>query len=609
MGSVFAQLLDTLPMHQALAKIEQAFRPFLQASANDVRTYVRRLDRSSQYTQSAPAVPNPSRPGRERLWGWTHAGNPPNRIQNVDCRVRDYGYHGFRVFDQIELGRAEGRQLVNQVRIHPTRGAHVDLPLEERFVHSRFRMSDGYTGENSHWLWPLQARMDTGMVVAFAYELVQEGGRTVPQPYELNRDPESAAALEELINGSGSPNWGERVIRGNFMPTRSRRHAPSAEVGTEAAGRGQSSRVIVALSFAVFRERADFEPGGIAGMAKVFPQLMVKASTPLQRLEAAVRMKRPSDSSVSVAGTGDSHVGCGGDSERTITPLMVADANENAWALDIGPFWSDIFAYYDDDMGRIGNTRMHVIKRSGANNRRIESYGRRQVTIGLPQTTLTKKAGQGEFDSIHVAPSLRVAATHFKYQPLAHQMVQAIRLPSSPEPIPDRGQFHLDHVKMAPFCSHDCLHTHWRWGEGLSNGKRFVKGWSASAPYSELGAPMAQRNQDVYLTLLSKSEMLYEVDAGPVSNGQIPSYSWQVINHHGSGFVSGINIPAAFAAVRVAVDTNSATKLANGMSFTSAQSSSAVFYWLMRYEYNPQTRRVEERVQLTDSQRQAARNL
>lgn len=605
MGSVFAQLLDTLPMHQAVSKIEEAHGPILRASADDVRTYLRRLNTTSAYEQAVPRVPSTSRPRRERLWGWRHAGNPPNRFENLVCRVRDYGYHGFSVLENIELGWINGGQLRNEIRIRLSDGEYVALPLESRFVHSRFRARDGYTGENSHWLWPLQGWMDTGMVVAFAYELVRNGDTTTPMPYGVDRDPESAAALQLLESGDGAANWGERATQGDFMPLRTQRHAPSAEVGNTAEGAASAPKVLVTLSLALMRERADFDPGGVAGMCRIYPHAMVKASVPLRAVYGGLKMRRPSSSTVSAEGSGDDHVGCGGDSERTISPLMVTDANENAWAFDVGPFWSDIFAYVDDDWGRIGNSRMHVVKRSGARGRTIENYGRRHPTVGVTDhTTVTKKYRQGEFDSLHLAPSLRLNATASR--PVAG------RATGDPNPfpwtaIPSRDAFHLDHVKMAPFCSHDCLHTHWRWGEGLSLGVRSTMGWSASAPFAAAGAPMVPRNQDVWVTLPSKHELAYEAIAGAVQNGQIPAFSWQVFNHHGSAFVTAIAATEAYWAAKTAVGMLSGTEFQNGATRVSCQTSSAMFYWHLRYKVVHGT--VEARVLLTPAQLAAARAL
>lgn len=624
MGSVFAQLLDTLPFHLALSKVEERTgNPFLQASAGDVRSCIERLPSQSAHRQPLPAVSSGADSHTQRLWSYAQ-GSPLHHVTGVHCRARDYAYQAFEVFDRIEWGVASGSTVEPKVQVADRENRWVDIPLTADFLHSRWLLKDGYAGESSHWLWPLEATLDTGIVLAFACELAEESHRLVARPYAANRDPESAAAIEQLAAGGGQPGWGALAVRGDFMPTRSRRDAPSAEVGERVTGRASGPRVLVIVSFATMRERADFDPGGIAGMAKVFPQILVKASIPLSQVKGAIKMVRPARSSI-VAPDGQRTVSeyCGGNPESMIRPLLVTDTNNAQLPGGLSPpFWSELFAYYDDDWSRIGGERLHVVKRD-VRRRREERFGTRRIplrtaregAVRIPRLrtilgtepemdTILKEPHQGEFDNIHVAPVLRLEATHYAFP--------AVGGPMNCQPISDRAAFFLDRISMAPFCSHDCLHTHWRWGTRITVGQRYAMGWSDERPHATPGAPMVPRNQDVWLTMTARNEMLYEARAlGEVAE-PIPAFAWQVMNHHGSGFVSGIAAPGPFGAARTAVYLESIVGLYGPgtlglLSLLNPVTSSAALYWHLRYTFA--NGRPVERLSLFTDELRRARNL
>lgn len=120
-------------------------------------------------------------------------------------------------------------------------------------------------------------------------------------------------------------------------------------------------------------------------------------------------------------------------------------------------------------------------------------------------TAVTKLAGQGEFDNIHLAPKMILE---------------------------DRGE--KIPVAMAPICQHDCFHTHWRWGKIFD--VRQNKGWSWSAeggkPHERAGAPLVPLNQDVWVTTHEARGFTYRAECvGPIPPGKM-----QVIMHHGSGY-------------------------------------------------------------------------
>lgn len=625
MGSVFAQLLDTLPIHLAVKKVEQdSGHAFLRATQTQVNRCLRILDGGSPHRQ----VPYGSMQDiqEKKLWSWTH-GATPNVVTDVTCCARDYEYQAFKVADRIEWGFKSGSNVEPKVRIETSTGDEVDLPLNAASLHSRWLVAQGASGASSHWLWPLEANLDSGLVLAFAYELSPVGDGLVAVPYTRDRDPVSDAAIRGLNSGGANAGWVRDALEGDFMPTRTRRHAPSGEVGSTVAVRASASRVLVVMSFAVMCERADFEPGEIAGMAKIFPQLMVKANTPLSKVRGAVRICRPAASTLAGERRGSQgHTSCHGESEERIGPLLVTDTNTRSFLGVPPPFFSDLFAYYQDDFEDVAARRLHVIRRDRPARRR-GIFGTNRVTgtggaLDAEPNVVLKERRQGEFDSIHLAPSLRLDADHYTPTP-GGAPVAAVRgagavpvlgpLLAVPTfvglfPVESRESWHLDRIKMAPFCSHDCFHWHWRWGTNLGGGHRFVRGWSADGPYAVDGAPMAPLNQDVWLTLSSPNVAIYEVEAtAPEGAASIPAFAWQVIHHHGAGFVSAIADPVKFGGARTAVSLERAVVLFNGRtSGRNPVDSSAAFYWHLRHTYDEGP---VERLTLTPQQRRAAREL
>jgi hypothetical protein len=676
MGSVFSQLIDTLPFHLALTKLAAAngHESFRHATAQQARDYIVKLEAGGAVNQAGrgggdrhmPDIPGPAlsptgyflrdqaeargvriegppprRGGWDRLWGWVHGQGGPTKVSEVRCRVPDYGYHAYRVFDDVEFGRYSGSTLLPEVKLWTTAGQELTLQLDEGSVHSRWLLKDGHAGPDSHWLWPLEARLDAGVVVAFAYSLSQRGADLVAAPIHLSSssEAESRAAIDELSSGSERARWGDRVLQGDFMPIRSRTHRPSAEVGSRTHTEVRAPRLLVLVCFTTLRERADYDPGQVANFARVLPQIMIKATVPLAGMEAAIKMKRPAESTVQTeaGGEGSNHRTCHNESEGTIGTLIVTDLDIDRVGPDFGPHWSDIFAYYETDRSRLQGA-IHVVDSSKLDVRELDPYGRRVMSlvssaVGGHETTLIKRPRQGEFDNIHLAPLLRLPATTYTTRtiglPTLDDPLTVTRFVSG-NPVTDRGAMKLDHIAMAPFCSHDCLHTHWRWGKFLSDGKRWVKGWSSSLPYAVLGAPMVQHHQDVNLHLPMANAMVYAAEVrrraptdferrqaegdrrymmGTRYGAPMESFEWQIVNHHGSGFVTSIHDTTKFGAARGAVSVERTIFFSNGSAPLDPTVSSAAHYWHMRYSFDVANNRVFERVDVTPAQRTRARRL
>jgi hypothetical protein len=182
------------------------------------------------------------------------------------------------------------------------------------------------------------------------------------------------------------------------------------------------------------------------------------------------------------------------------------------------------------------------------------------------QRDVHKLARQGEFDSVHIAPKM-------------------IASPSVVEKHPHLAET-LRNIAMAPFCIHDCLHTHWRWYDGF-RPKKWTAGWSGTAenpgdPYAEPNAPQVPPNQQVRMTLIGQcgTPQGYKYDA-VARNPQ--AGKWQVIFHHGaayaldtSAFLGGV-LPKAMQAFLMQMEGGG---LVPGDWF---QPRWSLFYWHLRY--------------------------
>jgi hypothetical protein len=202
----------------------------------------------------------------------------------------------------------------------------------------------------------------------------------------------------------------------------------------------------------------------------------------------------------------------------------------------------------------------------------------RDVVGGLTQDTFTKEPRQGEIDNIHIAPRLRLVKV---------KKVKAKGILMSSIVDVDRKALGLDEIVMAPFCAHDCLHVHWRWG--LTATKRSNLGWDSAGPYRAAGAPMVPENQNVWVQFRSDHEMTYHVVAGNSDGDLLYPYSWQVFMHHGFAHAVAISDHITMAAAQFGVSALSDTQFyptddATDATALRVSQSTAFFYWILRQE-------------------------
>ena len=122
-------------------------------------------------------------------------------------------------------------------------------------------------------------------------------------------------------------------------------------------------------------------------------------------------------------------------------------------------------------------------------------------------------------------------------------------------------------VTMAPFCFHDCMHMHFRWGADYNDIQN--RGWKDDETPSALaGAPLVPANQKVTLNLLSPVSFEYIAEANGVRAG-----TWQIMLHHGLAYA--LNSKYRLDIVRRAVNRG------NGVSVSKGDW--ALMYWNLRW--------------------------
>src|SRR5581483_6908755 len=157
---------------------------------------------------------------------------------------------------------------------------------------------------------------------------------------------------------------------------------------------------------------------------------------------------------------------------------------------------------------------------------------------------LVKLPRQGTFDNIHLAPRMK-----------AHQVIGT---PQMADPKWQPSLDTLDTISMAPICEHDCMHTHWRWGEAfkgslLAPNQLQASGFSAvneaqftgtGKPYQVVGNGMVPLNQNLDIALGSNLQLVYSAEISEIAPGV-----WQPVYHHGSAYVLGYSTKGAAAVV------------------------------------------------------------
>jgi hypothetical protein len=499
-----------------------------------------------------PVPPADVRPGAadadvdaRPTWDFAFPPGEVNRITGLTCALwRHAGHPGpggplrATVCTEVVWARIP-------VAVQLPGGERLDLPLDPAHLTRHQRLTGGgHCPAKAHRLWPLESNVDIGFQNVFAYRVDDDGsGRPRVSPC-----PPAECGNDRFMHRLAPP---ER--------------RPVAKVGAAPLDVPiVRLRVAVVTSLVCCKPRANFEPGEVLLAARLFPLLMLSTTLPLQSAITSVEVTRPDTSSLEHPGL-----------RRDIRAGLYIDSNRPLFASLPGvgkvPLvkqldtlsWGTLFSYYKLD--NVAGTYLVVHRRQGpglelgwGNSRAVRRPA--TVRLGVSADALEKWPGQGAFDNIHIAPPMFLSP------------------PPSPQSLPkdDVPPFNasFDAIIMAPFCAHDCLHTHWRWGPMTANQEQC--GWSADGrPYSEPGAPLVPVNQDVEIAVAGTG---FTYTAGMTD---VPAAEWQVVMHHGSAYAVAEADPVFLKKLRGMLEMMRVALGEWGLPNTDWPT----FYWRLRYAF------------------------
>jgi hypothetical protein len=586
-----------------------------------------RLDQSIWYWEKAPNGANPADPG---FLG---------QVTHVNCWARwmaeshkDDNLGWMTVCDSITW---------SPVKVDVTRGGspfRLTLPLTEKYVVKTVFFAGGHN-PGKGW-WPSESDVDSSFFQVFVYDITGKTSSDNPDPV-----PKDVYEHDDFM-----PDPAAEPLPA--APTLS----PGEQVDLTAA---HKHFVCVVMSLVCGKERADFEPGGLVGVARPVPHFMVMTNMPVDGIQGTIRIERPDESGYHGTSTEagrppmQHH-----DMDPPIRALAATDCNlfrpvDVAGQISI-PYWDLIFDYViaapDSTFAKL-NDDMKVVKnepqkRTLAGSVGLLDYGlvakavrgavEAPLATGgpvapflvplLPAAMITGGAEGGTI--VFARPGLRIvhqdpssklpsdvaqklygASGLRKDDLLPRKMVDAVKWPR-------QGQFDsihlaprmkadlllgrsamqmpawadtLDAIIMAPFCEHDCMHTHWRWGANwndirnaplLKSGKQ-ISGFGGvgaagkfsgvGVPNTEIGAPLVPLNQEV--TVSFESDHAFKYTGAAVKD--IKPGVWQAIFHHGSAYAVSIVGKGAVDAL-VAITT--------ACRFDDVDDQWSEFYWTLRFQ-------------------------
>ena len=498
---------------------------------------------------------------KAKLWHWEYASGQVREIRNVTCRARAMGGMAATVCDKI---------VFHELRVKFTGQPERVVPLESRYEIGRKFLPKGKIPAATSGRWQLPARVDASFMNVLAYQLESTGWEplTMQDLIDLGEDAMPTGNLVDYL---------EFKFGGNDVVT-----------GTVA-----KPRLVVVLSLVCCKERNDCEPSESLAAARIYPQMMVMANVNIEFVEGTIEMWRPPTSP---------HAHHHPEMMGEIESLVFTDTNQDhtVHLLPV-PRWDEIFDYYHLDPhgllaarsmipetapeGTLPNEACFVSHKTGGRDVEDAVWRFREKFEGEPGMTksdlegtfytgvqtIKKLQGQAEFDNIHLAPHMRVAFE-------THKTV-----------IGGRKKEKFEHIVMAPFCVHDCLHTHLRWGDvklpPLLSMPKSNKGWFGDQPYAMVGAPLVPGNQSVYISLPEKHAFRYRAVAHQVFAG-----AWTVFNHHGSYYATGewpgtanMALEGAKFLIDLAVEGDEPWTDDDWGEMPSPAESWAALYWRLRY--------------------------
>lgn len=568
-------------------------------------------------------------PAAQPIWTWDYSGlreidqgMPMNRVENLEVWSRTVaGMHG------VDQGWMTVAMPVEWAPVAVTLPQErVVLPLTQKYFAKGFMLSSAsYPGTNA-W-WPLAADLDQSFASVFLYDLTSRQPNQPPAPVDAAHFnsptfmPAPNVESGDLPVGSTGDTEDRHFICVVLSLVCMQERADFEPGGIVGMGR--------------------FYPHFMIMSNKRIPRVMTIANQRFETgIEASIRVTRPDRSGYhgSFANPGGApRIMQHPDMDPVIMPLLIAEPNESRGMDPLNlvsvPYWDLFFDYFlplDYRGGAFNllarNQLSRVVDRSMAARRELKGVlqhldyskllnvvmvalanpmafpqlpaplralgveiakvalsrpslqavmfgnvlsalqlGRVARSDFLPRIKkrLIKLPGQGTFDNLHLAPRMK-----------AHAVIGA---PEMNDPKWQSSLDTLDTLRMAPFCEHDCMHTHWRWGlafKGAPNEKP-LRGFAGGAdpkfagtgaPYQAVGNAMVPLNQDVDIGFGGNNQLDYTARLSDIAPGV-----WQPVYHHGSAFVLGFSASGAVL--------HPAIKVAIGNSLEDSE-----LYWNMRYQ-------------------------
>jgi hypothetical protein len=478
------------------------------------------------------------------IWHWTADSTNLAKLDNLTCLTRGMANMRMLVCRNILFGDSDTTSQF--ITVKPFGHAALKLRLSSTFLARTFLSAGGSMGSGASKLFPLKAEVDRSLLRVYAYE------------FSAGPDADPVRSSEDTM------------AHADFMPDPAKTPTATGKPGERVTATVDVLRVVLFVSLVCCKERDDFDPGGALGGARFYPHMMVMANVGLEQVIGTVGYTRPpgstmvnADGSESGMGMPDMNtpIGCGLFSDRNDSPTSLNVFGFNISPLPPPPMWDGIFDYYEMDPR--GQTFVAVDPTTKARSI-VGAVEALDLAIGdgsaksYSPRTVRKVPGQAGFDNLHVAVTMK-AFDNIK---------KALGYKGPP--------YSLEKIFMAPFCEHDCVHTHWRWGQ--SNTATQSLGWSGETPYAKAGAPLVPPNQTVRVRIISPFAFNYTAQADN-ANGPIAAGRWTIINHHGSAYAVSVGLLASLALSAV----DKFVKLFNEPDIGDTSSEFSVFYWHLRF--------------------------
>ena len=396
-------------------------------------------------------------------------------------------------------------------------GSPVMLPLTAANLVAMGRQAGGIISNPAHPFFRIETRIACAVQFLFGF-VVSQSGAVSPLPPELA----GAADFTGRVLGSGSS--------------------------------ASDIVVLVMVELALCDPLADWDPLGALEVVRFYPTTTTWANKPLAEVRTATTVTRPHATSMAGMATNALRGSLYSDMNGNIN--MYPDGSPGDSLAPPWPRWDTLFAHYLTSKAAAGKS-FEVVGQKPERPDTAHNRAAYDTTTGIYVATnaVMKRARQGAFDNIHLAPAMSFG---------------------------DSGTT-APNAYMAPVCQDDCLHTHWRWGDSFTAPRNC--GWGVGGPNSDPGAPMVPLNQTINLTLNSAgNEFVY----GAVAR-DAPAATPQMSFHHGGAYATQIAhwwVKPALMAIEAG---QLATDLARDATRPAFTPSWASFYFHNRWIWAPRT--------------------